>query len=138
MADEGVLLHDGNVFAGEDLSNTAALQGPNGSGQFLATKVSTAADYTILGQRSANARVYGVLQNKPKSGEAADVGYDGVSKAVYGGTVTRGDYLTTDSSGRLVTATTGQLACGVARVSGVIGDIGSVALFGANATVIAP
>lgn len=138
MAVEGPLVRVGWMVAGENLSNTAGLQGPNGSGMFLAVKQSTAADATILGQRSANARVYGILQNNPVSGVAADVGISGPSKAVYGGTVTRDDYVTTDSSGRMVTATTGQLACGKAMFSGVLGDIGTVSLFGGGDTVIAP
>lgn len=138
MAVEGQSLSVGFVAAGENLSNTAGLAGPNGSGQFLAVKLSTAADMTILGQRSANARVFGILQNNPALGSAANVQTAGPSKAVYGGTVTRDDYVTTDSSGRFVTATTGQLACGKAMVSGVVSDVGTVNLFGGGATIIAP
>lgn len=138
MAVEGPMVLIGFCSAGENLSNTASLAGPNGSGQFLAMKLSTAADLTILRQGSANARVFGILQNNPVSGGMANVAISGPSKAVYGGTVTRGDYVTTDSSGRMVTATTGQLACGVAMVSGVVSDIGTVNLFGGNATIIAP
>lgn len=51
----------------------------------------------------------------------------------YGGTVTRGDRLTSDSTGRAVTAAPGagvnNYIIGVAQVSGVVGDIGSVFIF---------
>jgi hypothetical protein len=136
MAVEGVMIRDGNSVAGQDLSNTAGLAGPNGSGQFLAVKQSTAADRTVLLANAANTDVYGILQNKPKQGEAADVCYSGISKAVFGGTVTAKDFLTTDSSGRLVTATTGQLACAKAIVAGVLSDVGTVEVL--QARVVAP
>ncbi len=137
MAVEGDMIRDGNSVAGADLSNTAALAGPGGSAQFLAVKRSTAADRTILAVGTANLRCAGILQNKPKLNEAADVCIAGISKAVYGGTVTANDYLTTDSSGRLVTATTGQLACAQAITAGALGDVQTVEVFGAK-TIIAP
>lgn len=136
MAVEGVMQRDGNCVAGQNLSNTAGLAGPGGSGQFLAMKLSTAADRTILLQNAANADVYGILQNKPVSGDAGDVCFSGVSKVVYGATVAANAFLTTDSSGRLVTATTGQLACAKAIVAGVIGDVATAEILPAR--VIAP
>jgi hypothetical protein len=129
MAVEGVMVRDGNSVAGADFSNTAALAGPNGSGQFLAVKQSLVADRTVLLQVAAGTgEVYGILQNKPRLGEAADVCISGISKAVYGGTVAAGDNLMTDTSGRLITATTGGTKWVVAKaiVAGVLGDIGTV------------
>jgi hypothetical protein len=136
MATEGVMLRDGNSFAGANFSKTAALAGPNGSAQFLAVKMSTAADNTYLLVAGANARADGILQNAPVSGDSADVCFAGECKAVLGGTVAAGDYLTTDGSARLVTATTGQLACAKAKVAGVIGDIARVRFL--DGTIIAP
>lgn len=136
MAVEGVMIRDGNCTAGANLSKTAALAGPNGSGQFLAMKLSTVADRTILRQNAANADVYGILQNAPLSGEAGDVCVMGISKAVYGATVAAGDFLTTDASSRLVTATTGQLACAKALTAGVVSDVQTVLVLPAR--VIAP
>ena len=52
----------------------------------------------------------------------------GISSLVYGGTVTRGDPLTSDSLGRGITAVAGQNIIGYATVSGVVGDIGFCAL----------
>lgn len=138
MSTEGVMLRDGNSVAGANLSKTAGLAGPNGSGQFLLVKLSTAADRTYLRVNGANARADGILQNAPAQGEAADVCFVGVSKAVYGGTVAAADYLTSDASGRLVTATTGQLACAKALVAGVVSDVGTVNFFGEGSTIIAP
>jgi len=47
----------------------------------------------------------GVLQNKPESGEGAIVSRDGdVTSAVAGAAISAGDELTTDSSGRVITA----------------------------------
>lgn len=52
----------------------------------------------------------------------------GISSLLYGGTVTRGDPLTSDGSGRGVTAVAGQNIIGYATISGVVGDIGFCAL----------
>lgn len=52
----------------------------------------------------------------------------GISSLVYGGTVTRGDPLTSDSLGRGITAVAGQNIIGYATISGVVGDIGFCAL----------
>jgi hypothetical protein len=136
MSTEGVMLRDGNSIAGANFSKTAGLAGPNGSAQFLAVKFSTAADRTYLLVAGANARSDGILQNAPVSGDSCDVCFEGECKAVYGGTVAAGDYLTTDSSARLVTATTGQLAIAKAKMAGALGDIASVRVF--NGTIIAP
>lgn len=129
MAVEGVMVRDGNSVAGADFSNTAGLAGPSGSGQFLCVKRSTAADRTILLQASAGAAVDGILQNKPKAGEAADVCYSGITKAVYGGTIAANDILKNDASGRLVVAATGNIGVAKAIVAGVLGDVGTVEVF---------
>lgn len=64
-------------------------------------------------------RVLGVLQNKPDaSGAAATVAVHGVSKVEAGGTVTAGDEIATDASGKAVTAASGTQSVGVALTSG--------------------
>ena len=84
-----------------------ALSGIVASGtvvQYRAVKLSTSADRTILALTNANAEdPIGILQNDPASGEAADVAIDGVCKAEYGGTVTRGDKLACNNDGDLIT-----------------------------------
>ena len=52
----------------------------------------------------------------------------GISSLLYGGTVTRGDPLTSDGTGRGITAVAGQNIIGYATISGVVGDIGYCAL----------
>lgn len=103
MATESPLIHDGSqTTANSDLST--GLDGQGGSGQFLAVKVvgNRLVDLCTSGADYA----YGILQNKPAAGQAADVGIMGVSKAMSGASVTAGAYLMPDSNGRLVTATT--------------------------------
>lgn len=63
-------------------------------------------------------------------GERVDVGRSGIREVEYGGAVTRGAKLTADALGRAVAAAPAAGAnaqiIGVAEVSGVLGDIGSM------------
>ena len=94
MATEGPLFHDGSqTTAAADLS----------SSQFYAVKI-TAARQVNLASTGGEA-IYGILQNKPLSGQAADVGIFGISKAVAGAAFSAGAALMTDTSGRLITQT---------------------------------
>jgi len=54
---------------------------------------------------TAGARCIGIVQDAPASGEIGQVMGLGLSKAVYGGSVTSNDALASDSTGKLVTAT---------------------------------
>lgn len=62
-------------------------------------------------------------------GKRVDIIMSDIAEIEYGGTVTRGDWLTTDASGRAVVsapaAGTNNNVIGRALVSGVLGDIGS-------------
>lgn len=66
------------------------------------------------------------------AGEPVDVIMGGIAEVEFGGTITRGDLLTTDADGRAVAAAPASGAnnsvIGRAAVSGVSGDIGSVIL----------
>lgn len=73
------------------------------SGQFLAVKV-TASRAVNLANTGGEA-VVGILQNQPTSGQAADVGFIGVSKLVAGAAFAAGVELMTDTSARGITAT---------------------------------
>lgn len=102
MATEGPLIHDGSqTTAAADLST--GLNGPGASGQFLGVKLSGNRQVGLAS--SGGEAIYGILQNKPRAGEAADVGIMGVSKAVAGAVVTAGNFLMTDTSGRFIPAT---------------------------------
>ena len=72
--------------------------------QFVAVKVGTA-DFNVILESTGGVAIMGILQNKPKAGQAANVRVSGVSKSVAGAAYTRGTFLMTDTSGRLITAT---------------------------------
>lgn len=86
MATELNLQVDGTMIAAEDYRNStntgSTRAGPSGSGQFLAMRISTAADRTVILTTAAGQPIYGILQNKPSTGIAAAVAYEGVSKVV--------------------------------------------------------
>ncbi len=104
-------------------AHTAASSGT--AWQYYLVKKSAATTFTIAA--AAGEVVLGVLQNDPASGGAGDIQVSGFSKVVYGGTVTMGDKLTTDASGRAVTSTkNGDHIVGRAMVSGVVSDIGTM------------
>jgi hypothetical protein len=68
----------------------------------------------------------GVIHNLPAAGEQARIVIvrGVIIKARLGGTVPLGSKLTTDATGRLVVATTGQNVCAIASdTAGVVGDI---------------
>nr|WP_320132338.1 capsid cement protein [uncultured Holophaga sp.] len=88
-----------------------------------------AADYGMLPAAAATDAIIGVTGPvvAADSGESVDVIHGGIADLQLGGTVTRGDLLTADASGKGVTAApaTGANARygAVALVSGVSGDI---------------
>jgi len=60
------------------------------------------------------------------TGDQVDVHTSGSALLEFGGTITRGGLVTSDSIGRGVAASSGNRVIGIALVSGVVGDIGSV------------
>lgn len=61
------------------------------------------------------------------AGDVTDTVVGGYASVQYGGTVTRGDPLTSDAQGRAIVATTaGQRIVGFAVLAGVANDIGTV------------
>lgn len=139
MATESPLLHDGShTVAGGDFRNSTnsgtTHAGQNGSPQFQAVRLSTVAENTVLLCTAAGQAIYGILQNKPYTGEAADVGIFGVSKAVAGTTTIQpGQDLMVDSSGCLIPYAS---AAGLSRVGkavsqpAAVGEVFSMALYG--------
>lgn len=124
MANEGPLLHDGTLIAGGDYRNSTLSGtthgGNGGSPQFQAVRLSTATDRTVLLTTANGQQVYGILQNKPSSLEAADVGFWGVSKAIAGTTtVLAGGRLMADSSGFMIpyASAAGVADCGYALMT---------------------
>lgn len=83
MATEGPTIHDGSqTVAAANYGNTTGFAGPGGSAQFLGVVLSQTVDRTVAVGTVAGAQVYGVLQNKPAIGQAADVLIFGITKAV--------------------------------------------------------
>jgi len=71
----------------------------------------------------------GVLANKPSaSGRAATLAMNGIMKVELGGTVTAGDDVASDSAGKAVVATTGDVKLGTCVVGGASGSVGSIRL----------
>lgn len=118
MGYEIPVLKPGTLIAGADLS----------SYQFRCVKMSTT-DNTVSLSGAGQAAI-AILQNQPTLGQSAEVEMLGISKAVFGATVTSGDMLMSDSVGRLVphTGTNAQVA--VAIEGGALDEIGTVALIG--------
>lgn len=97
---------------------------PNSAKQFRWIKV-TGAGTVGLCSTGATENTIGVLQNKPQAvGDAATVGFSGVSMVECGGTVTAGDSLKLDTTSRVITGTHGtdQIKA-VAILSGAVGQL---------------
>ena len=73
--------------------------------QFFAVKIDNTGKAALSG---AGEPAIGILQNNPASGVAAAIAISGTSKAVAGGSITAGDRLTADATGKMVTATAGR------------------------------
>lgn len=94
-------------------------------------------DRTVIQAAAGGDSVIGASDSNPNgtaaaSGERLDVILDGIVTVTYGGTVTRGQLVMSDSTGRAVTASASAGAnvrtAGIAMVSGVVGDLGAVLL----------
>lgn len=118
------------------------LNGPNGSAQFYPVYISTANDRqvvpasTVVGAGGSTVyALYGILQNTPGPGQAADVGIFGVTKMIAGSTlIVRGTQLQTSSTvaGYVAPWAAGNGAkIGVALESpGAVGAVFTAALYG--------
>ena len=149
MATESPLIHDG----GQTVLSTAndarrssitgtTLNGPNGSAQYYPVYLSTTVDRTVAlcsttfgVQLSTGQAIYGILQNTPGPGQAADVGIFGISKYIAGSTaIVRGTQLQTSSTvpGYLVPWAAGNgIRLGVAIESAsAVGGVYTMAIYG--------
>ena len=95
--------------------------------QFKVVSLQTTAGICQLAATSIiTSKVIGLLQNNPKSGEAAEVAYSGIAKAIAGtSTITVGAILGVNTTSRVVGTTTDNVqAIGKAlAASSAIGDI---------------
>lgn len=127
MATESPLIHDGaQTVAGFDGRNSSitgtTLAGPNGSAQFLAVTLSTSSSRTVAipsSGGSTGAAIYGILQNKPSTGIAADVGIFGISKMVSGSTAIASgqDLMVSATAGGVLIPYSSTVGAGVARIA---------------------
>ncbi len=98
---------------------------------FRIVKLGAADGGVIQGAAAADA-LLGVADELGQAtvGDRVDVVLTGIADVTYGATVTRGARLTSDATGRAVTAApaagTNNGIIGIALVSGVVGDVGSV------------
>ena len=102
-----------------DISLEAAADYYTTSYQYYIMKVNSDSRAELAG--AANAASIGILQNKPKQFEAAEVRRVGISKVLCGAAVTIGDKVTGDSASKAVTATAKQRYVGIALETGADG-----------------
>lgn len=94
-----------------------------------------AADLNVLQAAAATDKLIGVTDRlgAAVSGDRCEVHHMGLREVEYGGTVAAGDELTSDATGRAITAAPAAGAnveiIGRAQVAGVVGDIGKVLVF---------
>jgi len=99
------------VPAGSDLS----------ASQFCFVEVNASGQLAVVG---AGLHADGVLQNDPSAaGRAGEMAILGIIQVKCGGTITRGSYVTSDSTGKAVAATTGNIILGTAMETGASGAI---------------
>jgi hypothetical protein len=117
MSIESNVTHDGTNFtAGVDLS----------AAQFKAVAISGA---RTVGLASTGAVMYGILQNKPTAGQAADIAVMGMPKALAGAAYSAGVLLMVDATSRLVLATSTNISVATAiEASTGVGQICQVAI----------
>lgn len=72
---------------------------------------------------TAGARLAGILQNKPKASEAADVTMLGYSRVKAGGTIALGDAISSTASGTATSAASGDYIIGQAITAVASGGI---------------
>jgi hypothetical protein len=93
--------------------------------QYYAVKVDSAGKAAVCG---AGENGIGIMQDNPAADEVGNVMTLGVSKAVYGDTVTAGNNLSSDASGKLIPTTSTNAVIAVALESGSADEIHSVLL----------
>jgi hypothetical protein len=83
---------------------TAVSEWDASGAQYRGVRFSTTVDNNVRVASVTGVAIVGVLQNKPTSGRAARVRTHGVTKAVAGAAITRGDRVDCDAQGYFRTA----------------------------------
>ena len=99
-------------------------------GKHLLVKFGTA-DKAVTLATAATDKIIGCTSDiDALDGEPCDVFRHKIARVIYGAAVTKGDALTANAAGRAVpTVTPLDRAIGIAEITGIAGDIGSVAIF---------
>lgn len=106
------------------LTATASLA----TAQYHAVNLDAANDFSCV-LAGAGDEAVGIMQDAPAAGQRGNVMTNGMSKAVIGNTIVRGDKLTPDANGHLVKISApGDAFVALALESGVANDIRSVLL----------
>lgn len=116
---------DSSVAVYTGVPGLAGSASPNYGFQYRFVKI-TAAHQVGLATTKASDIAVGVLQNKPQVvGQAATVGFAGVTNVMAGAAITAGSAVTCDANGRAITGTPGTDKCyGVAlAAAGVAGEL---------------
>lgn len=102
------------------------------SNQYRGVALDAGAANSIVAANAQTLPSIGILLNAPKAGEDAHIFLFGpTTYAIAGGTVTKGDRLTVDSVGRLITTTTLlDIEFGIALESAVVSDRFEVMMLG--------
>lgn len=138
MAVEGPNIHVGTLLAAANYSNTAGLAGPSGSGQFLAVAPTAGTSMSVTLASVAGQAICGILQNKPLAGQAADVVFLGISKAVVaaaGSTAGSTQMVTATGAVTDWTSTGNKRQIGYALETGTTGQVIAVLLMHIGNTV---
>ena len=90
---------------------------------FRIVKFGTTDDLVTAAAAAADLSIGIVEGVAPAAGERCDVVMAGLAEVTAGGAVTRGQLVTADAQGRAVAAAAGNRAIGMARASGVAGDV---------------
>ncbi len=107
-----------SFIAGADLSTK----------QYFLVKLGVGTNDIILAN-AATDRIVGVLQEKPKLNQVGQVAMLGTSKVVAGGTILKGDCITSNANGQAVATTVaGNTVIGIALEAAVSGDIFEILL----------
>jgi hypothetical protein len=96
-------------------------------GKHLMVKFGTADKGVSLAITAADKPIGVTSDIDALDGEPCDVFRDDIARVIYGAAVTKGDFLTAGAGGRAFPTTTqGDRYLGIAEITGVAGDIGSL------------
>lgn len=117
------------AFRGEEIfQNITGIAGGT-IGQYLFAKLNTSGQVVLAG---AKEDVIGITREAVTSGKSVALAITGIAFVYYGGSVTAGDKIQSDSAGKAVTATDSQNIVGYALESGSASELHAILLISRN------